>query len=95
MEFISNALDESCKVAKSLFYSYPHLVGSKSGMQDTSKIMRRVIKVEQMVKFLELRGGVYFKCVLIISKLMKLSPNLDYNNLVQFFLFGPKNTYNK
>jgi hypothetical protein len=57
--------------------------------------MRRMKRVTDQVKFLELRGGIYFKCVLIINKLMKLNPSSNYNNLVEYFLFGPHNSYNK
>jgi hypothetical protein len=33
---------------------------------------------------------MYFKCVLIIIKLIKLHLHLDYSNLAEYFLFGPK-----
>lgn len=90
IEFLFHAFDEKTKISKSLFYNFPKLAGHKEGMADTSRVMRRIRNPAGLHNFLELRGGVYFKCVAITLKLMKITPNQDYSNLIDYFIFGPK-----
>lgn len=51
-------------------------------MVDILKMKKRIYKTIESKNYIELCGGIYFKLVIIIIKLIRLSPNQDYSNLL-------------
>ena len=60
-----------------MLYVYP-VMEKKVNIEDRSAISN-FLKQIQKVGFYELKGGIYFKLLVLLTHLIELSPTIDYS----------------
>lgn len=67
---------------KYIYYSYPFITCNKNYYAENA--VDKLLKMEKIEKkeILELNGGIYFKSLLILAKMMKIRPYKDYTALI-------------
>ena len=88
LEYFINNVENNTKIGRPFLYAYPHITGERSvSSYSTDNIMKKVKKM-QKCEVLQLKGGIYFKLILIIFKLISFNHEENYTNLIEIFIFG-------